>query len=134
MYRRTPTTKCDFNEVALKFYWNRTSAWVFSCKFAAYFQNNLFLRTPLGDYFCRYDHIMLMADFSLTENKNLEVFMSAFDLECLIKVRKQCFSEKFRKKNLFWYSYFFWKDLFHGIFIFKFLLEVPKFMENILTA
>ena len=25
--------------VALQLYWNRTSAWVFSCKFAAYFQN-----------------------------------------------------------------------------------------------
>ena len=29
--------KCDFNEVALQLYWNYTSAWVFSCKFAAYF-------------------------------------------------------------------------------------------------
>ena len=26
---------------AKQLYWNRTSAWVFSCKFAAYFQNNL---------------------------------------------------------------------------------------------
>ena len=31
--------KCDFNKVAKQLYWNRTSAWVFSCKFAAYFQN-----------------------------------------------------------------------------------------------
>ena len=31
--------KCDFNIVALQLYWNRTSKWVFSCKFAAYFQN-----------------------------------------------------------------------------------------------
>ena len=23
----------------VRFYWNHTSAWVFSCKFAAYFQN-----------------------------------------------------------------------------------------------
>ena len=37
--RRTPTTKCDFNKVAKQLYWNRTFAWVFSCKFAAYFQN-----------------------------------------------------------------------------------------------
>ena len=29
IYMRTPMPKCDFN----------TSAWVFSCKFAAYFQN-----------------------------------------------------------------------------------------------
>ena len=31
--------KCDFNKVAKNLYWNYTSAWVFSCKFAAYFQN-----------------------------------------------------------------------------------------------
>ena len=29
----------DFNKVAEQVYWNRTSAWMFSCKFAAYFQN-----------------------------------------------------------------------------------------------
>ena len=39
IYRRTPILKCDFNKVALQLYWNRASAWVFSCKFAAYFQN-----------------------------------------------------------------------------------------------
>ena len=31
--------KCDLNKVAKQLYLNRTSAWVFSCKFAAYFQN-----------------------------------------------------------------------------------------------
>ena len=41
--------KCDFNKVAkqskakqqtlLQLYWNRTLAWEFTCKFAAYFQN-----------------------------------------------------------------------------------------------
>ena len=31
--------KCDFNKVALQLYRNHTSAWVFSCNFAAYFQN-----------------------------------------------------------------------------------------------
>ena len=39
IYRRTPMPKCDFNKIALHLYWNRTSAWVFSCKFAPYFQN-----------------------------------------------------------------------------------------------
>ena len=39
IYRRTLTPKCDFNKVALQLYWNRISAWVFSCKFAALFQN-----------------------------------------------------------------------------------------------
>ena len=34
--------KCDFNKVALQLCWNQTSAWVFSCKFASYFQNIFF--------------------------------------------------------------------------------------------
>ena len=28
--------KCDFNKVVLQRYWNPTSVWVFSCKFAAF--------------------------------------------------------------------------------------------------
>ena len=32
---------CGFNKVAKQLYWNHTSAWVFSCKFAAYFQNTV---------------------------------------------------------------------------------------------
>ena len=31
--------KCDFDKVAKQLYRNRTSAWVFFCKFAGYFQN-----------------------------------------------------------------------------------------------
>ena len=37
IYRRTPMPKCDFNKVTKQLYWNYISAWVFSCKFAAYF-------------------------------------------------------------------------------------------------
>ena len=32
-------SKCGFNKIALQFCRNRTSAWLFSYKFAAYFQN-----------------------------------------------------------------------------------------------
>ena len=39
MYRGIPMPKCDFNKVALQLYWNCFSAWIFSCKFAACFQN-----------------------------------------------------------------------------------------------
>ena len=39
IYKRTPMPKCDFNKVAEQLYWNHFSVWVFSCKFAAYFQN-----------------------------------------------------------------------------------------------
>ena len=39
IYRRTPMSKCDFNEIAKQLYWNHTSAWPFPWIFAAYFQN-----------------------------------------------------------------------------------------------
>ena len=40
---------------------------------------------------CEYENVMLIEDFNLTvENKILEVFMNAFDLECLIK-KPACF-------------------------------------------
>ena len=40
IYNRTAMPKCNFNKVAKQlYYWNHTLAWVFSCKFAAYFQN-----------------------------------------------------------------------------------------------
>ena len=38
IYRGTSMPKCNFNKVK-QLYSNRTSAWVFSCKFAVYFQN-----------------------------------------------------------------------------------------------
>ena len=35
---------------------------------------------------CEYENVMLIGDFNLAvENKDLEVFMNAFDLESLIK-------------------------------------------------
>ena len=39
IYRRTPMPKYDFTKVVKQLYWNHTSAWVFSCKFNAYFQS-----------------------------------------------------------------------------------------------
>ena len=39
IYKKTPMLKCEINKVAKQLYWNHTSAWEFSCKFAAYFQN-----------------------------------------------------------------------------------------------
>ena len=51
IYRKTLIPKFDFNNVAKHLYWYHTSAQVFSCKFAAYFQNQRFLRTSLDGYF-----------------------------------------------------------------------------------
>ena len=39
IYRRGPMSECNFNKVTLQLSGNHTSAWVFSCKFAAYFEN-----------------------------------------------------------------------------------------------
>ena len=39
IYRRTPMPKCEFKKVGEQLYWNRTSAWMLSRNFAAYFQN-----------------------------------------------------------------------------------------------
>ena len=39
IFRRTPMSKSSFNKVAKQFYWNCSLTWVFSWKFAAYFQN-----------------------------------------------------------------------------------------------
>ena len=44
-------SKCDFIKVAKQFYWNHASVWVFSCKFAAYFQDTFFMRTPMEGCF-----------------------------------------------------------------------------------
>ena len=45
IYSRTPMLKCDFSEVA------HTTAWVFPCKFAAYFQNTFCIITPMKGCF-----------------------------------------------------------------------------------
>ena len=42
IYKRISILKCDFHKVAKQLYWNHTSAWVFSYKFAAYFQNTFY--------------------------------------------------------------------------------------------
>ena len=39
LYKRTTMPKCDFNKFLKPHYLNHTSAWVFSRKFAAYYQN-----------------------------------------------------------------------------------------------
>ena len=54
-----------------------------------YFLDNLSLALIKMSY--EYKNVMLIGDFNLTiENKNLKVFMNAFDLECLIK-KHTCF-------------------------------------------
>ena len=60
--------KCDFNKFALQLYWNRTSVWVFSCEFAAYFQNT---------------SRWLLLTVSVVENEMLKIagFINSFMME-----------------------------------------------------
>ena len=51
IYRRTPMPKWDANKVAKQLYWNLTPAWLFSCKFSAYFL--YFLNTFLQEHLWR---------------------------------------------------------------------------------
>ena len=52
IYRRISMRRCDFNKAANQLYWNHSSGWLFSCKFAAHFQEHIFVRTPLEGCFC----------------------------------------------------------------------------------
>ena len=65
IYRRTLMPKCDFNKVTNQLYWNQTSGWVFSCKFAAYFQNNV-SKKPLwkaASVYLKSDEVCFMKSF-----------------------------------------------------------------------
>ena len=42
IYGRTPIAKSDSIKFALQLYWTHTVVWVFSCKFAVYFQSNFY--------------------------------------------------------------------------------------------
>ena len=65
IYRRTPVPKYDFNQAAKQLYLNHTLAWVFSRKFAAYFQNTFSTsKEPLGGCLRLLDTIFFMMTIS----------------------------------------------------------------------
>ena len=75
IYRRTPMRKCDFRKVANQLYWNHTSTWFFSCKFAAYLQDTCFdehlWRTTSANFFptcLPYLSIQIRVKFGLFSN------------------------------------------------------------------
>ena len=98
IYRRTPVqseaTLLKWRSVAKRLYWNCTSAWVFSSKFAAYFQNiylclYLFLTyscSVLGSRLCKFR-------FSLVEKRPyfkecfLKHILTLYDLQNTFLVR-----------------------------------------------
>ena len=76
-YGRIPMPKCGFNKVAN---WNHTSAWVFFCKFAAYFQNTFFYEdtwvAASERYLCNEVHSLQPFPTIWKLNKNKELTMS----------------------------------------------------------
>ena len=54
-------SKCHFNKFVLQFNWNHTLAWMFSSKFAAYFQSTFVIRTLTEGCFCE----LLLPSFAL---------------------------------------------------------------------
>ena len=81
IYRKTPMPKCDFNEVALQLYWNHTSAWLFSWKLAAFFQNTFLEGTSGGGMLLQ----SLFVHFEALRN------FLAFDLAFSLIIRILCF-------------------------------------------
>ena len=72
IYRKTPMPKCDFKKIALQLSWNRTSAWMFSCKFTAYFP-----RTPLdGCFWKREKRENIILAFS---DQTIQLFYKKFE-------------------------------------------------------
>ena len=62
IYRRTPKPKCDFN---MQLYWNRTSAWLFSCKSASYFRTP-FPRNTYGWLLLKEESVMNFLMITMT--------------------------------------------------------------------
>ena len=98
IYRRTPIPMYDFNKV----YWNHTSAWVFSSKFAAYFLStfyqehlrtaaSVFIRTRIFDL--NFKVIISDNHFSL---KNVLIQYDTFPFP------KHLLSFRSRKSHLFY--------------------------------
>ena len=111
-----------FSFQALQLYWNRTPAWVFSCKFVVYFQNTFSLETPLdgcfwyvlpkrtpwciwrfipGNKYCIY--ILLMVSFILT-SKRISIISFSVTTCFFIQKRRVFINAKCIRWNYICYS------------------------------
>ena len=71
-YTRTPKLKRGFNRVALQLNWNCTSTWVFSCEFAAYFSEHLFIKAHMdGCFYISNQPIIVFPSKHLLKENNL---------------------------------------------------------------
>ena len=77
---RTSMLKYNFNKLAWQLYWNHTSAWMFSCKFAAYFRETFSKRIPPEGWFRSYFWFELIS----ARTKRFLVFSERFKMRILV--------------------------------------------------
>ena len=113
----------DFNKVVLQIYWNHTSAWVFSCKFAGYLWNTFPLNSS-GGLLLRVAVLKFVRDAKIVLQSTAHFFVVNFKsiFQCLKgmlkgKVRSfqklkrtqvfdmLCYTKIFLLKNLFIYLF-----------------------------
>ena len=83
IYRRSPMLKCDFNKVAFQLYWNCTSAWLFSCKFAAYFSNFIEIALQHG---CSPLNLLHISRTPFPKNTSGGLLLTIVNLELFITI------------------------------------------------
>ena len=109
-----------WNVISIKWqlYWNHTSAWVFSCKFDAYFSEHLFIGTPLENCPCMVLQECFLQILDTFTERNRSLFL-ATSMKC---ARFVTFALSVGKYLLFFYIPSFW----FCPFCFCFLFQFPK--------
>ena len=87
IYRKTPMPKCHCNKFTKQLY---ISAWVFSCKFAAYLQNT---------FLC--EHLWRAASIKIHKIRNALIYISQFPLNAHLKEINSHFKLHY-SKALYW--------------------------------
>ena len=100
----TKRTSMSFNTKMLKqLYWNRTSAWVLSCKFATHFQNTFsqehLWRAASEENVIQHLHVF---DWHLLDQWNI---LNKQTVRKVKPVEMFCKNIKWENRQLFWYLY-----------------------------
>ena len=90
----SPVWECDFNEAVRQLNWNHTSAWVFSCGFATYFPEHLFIRAPLRDCFGTCKHVNTYCFFMRVNRKWMNEWKKLMNINKLWRKIEKTFKLK----------------------------------------
>ena len=97
MYSRTPTQKCDFSNVANQLFWNHTSLWVFSCKFAGNLQEGCFDENLWGT--TANFHSTCLTYFSIQIHVKFGLFSNIFLTSLMLSLERAVF-----RLPVFWWN------------------------------